>query len=59
MSKGTGLWSRKGKVAETVVSAKRSKGEDCVLLHVICVTDIGKRSIVASQKKMLEDECNQ
>ena len=45
-----------GKVAEKVVFAKQVAGDDRVLLHVICVTDNGKRSIVASRKKMQEDE---
>jgi len=45
-----------GKVAEKVVFAKQVSGGDRVLLHVICVTDTGKRSIVASRKKMPEDE---
>ena len=45
-----------GRVAEKVVFAKQVAGDDRVLLHVICVTDTGKRSIVASRKKILEDE---
>ena len=45
-----------GRVAEKVVFAKQVQGEDRVLLHIICVTDNGKRSIVASRKKMPEDE---
>jgi hypothetical protein len=45
-----------GKVAEKVVFAKQIKGDDRVLLHIICVTDNGARSIVASRKKMAEDE---
>lgn len=45
-----------GKVAEKVVFAKQVVGDDRVLLHIICVTDNGTRSIVASRKKMPEDE---
>jgi hypothetical protein len=45
-----------GRVAEKVVFAKQVAGDDRVLLHVICVTDTGIRSIVASRKKMPEDE---
>jgi hypothetical protein len=45
-----------GRVAEKVVFAKQVAGDYRVLLHVICVTDTGKRSIVASRKKMPEDE---
>lgn len=45
-----------GRVAEKVVFAKQVAGEDRVLLHVICASDTGKRSIVASRKKMPEDE---
>lgn len=45
-----------GRVVEKVVFAKQVAGEDRVLLHVICASDTGKRSIVASRKKMPEDE---
>jgi len=45
-----------GRVAEKVVFAKQVAGDDRVLLHVICASDTGKRSIVASRKKMPEDE---
>lgn len=45
-----------GKVAEKVVFAKQINGTDRVLLHIICVTDTGKYSIVASRRKMHEEE---